>query len=72
MSLENIIKIMAITSPIIIFGAAIYFGFDDVIKQDISINYKEGRIISSIFFGFIGSSPLSYKLLQKFYPNNYK
>ena len=67
MPLEKILKTALIISPMVVIGLAVYYGLDDFLKDYKEIRIEEGKIISSLFFGFMAGSPLSYKLLQKFY-----
>lgn len=67
MSLEKILNTAAIITPMVVIGLAVYWGLDEFLKNYQNIKIEEGKIISSVFFGFMAGSPLSYKLLQKFY-----
>ena len=67
MPLEKILKTTLIISPMVVIGLAVYYSLDEFLKNYQEIKIEEGKIISSLFFGFIAGSPLSYKLLQKFY-----
>ena len=67
MSLEKVLNTAAIISPVVVMGLAVYCGLDEFLKNYQDIKAEEGKIISSVFFGFMAGSPLSYKLLQRLY-----